>query len=85
MTQIICKFCGRAALAVAKGDVLLVGTCEGCGASQFEMRQVFPQVEQQAPRHKWLSSGSGMQPDMIERWHGPLISPRPVEMGYTIR
>ncbi len=85
MTQIICKFCGRAAIAATNGDVLLVGTCAGCGASQFEIRRVFLQDEPQAPRRQWMSSGSGMQPDMIDRWRGPIAMPRSVELGHIIR
>jgi len=91
MTELICKFCGRQAIMASRGDVILVGPCLGCGASAYEIRQVFAQTEPAAPRRRWLSSGSGMQvfdEPLFELGHEPLVylrEPRSVPLEYTIR
>jgi len=92
MTELICKFCGRQALATSRGDVLLVGPCLGCGASAYELRQVFVQASTVvAPRRHWLSSGSGsavLEPIFEMGHHEPLgyfREPRSAELEHTIR
>lgn len=85
MTELHCKYCGRQAIMASRGDMLLVGPCAGCGASEYAMRQVFSQPEPSYQPARWMSTGSGMQPDIIDQWRGPLVMPRLVALEYTIR